>query len=140
MKLNALTPFVLACLATVTLAEAEKDYYDAVTVQLANDQSGANANVQVPTDGKKRPISALWGKTAVAKDGAVWATSAQLTRFEQDSFCEIFGEYYLNAKLSARQTWVSLKGGAVVNLQDAFIVCDDYYDDYDDGDKNDDGY
>lgn len=123
MKFNVLTPFVLACLATATVAEPEKYHHDEVTVQLANDQSGANANVNVPADGEKRSIDHLWGKTAVARKGAVYATSAQLTKFEQDTVCKIFGEHYLDAKLNARQTWVSLKGGAVVNLEHAYIVC-----------------
>jgi hypothetical protein len=124
MKLT-LTPFILAYLATTGLAEPEKRNAKQVTVQLANDQSGANANVGVPADGKKRSIGSLWGRTAVARNGAVYATSAQLTQFQQDSACEILGEHHLDAKLNARQTWVSLRGGSVVNLKDAWIVCDD---------------
>lgn len=125
MKFNGLTPFIIAYLATAGLAEPEKRNANDVTVQLANDQSGANANVPVPADGKKRHIAALWGKTPLARKGTVYATSAQLTKFQQDSVCEISGDHHLDAKLNARQTWVSLKGGAVVNLEDAFIVCDD---------------
>ena len=125
MKLSGLTPFVLAYLATAGLAEPEKRNANEVTVQLANDQSGANANVDVPADGKKRSIDTLWAHTAVAKNGVVYATSAQLTKFQQDSVCEITGDDHLDVKLNARQTWVSLKGGAVVNLKNAFIVCDD---------------
>lgn len=124
MKLT-LTPFVVAYLATAGLAEPEKRNANEVTVQLANDQSGANANVRVPEDGKKRSIDSLWGRTAVAINGVVYATSAQLTQFQQDSACEISGEDRLDAKLNARQTWVSLRGGSVVNLKDAWIVCDD---------------
>jgi hypothetical protein len=120
-----LTPLILAYLATASLAEPERKNTYEVTVQLANDQSGANANVNVPTDGKERHIEALWGKTAVARNGAVYASSAQLTKFQQDSVCEIYG-YRLDAKLNSRQTWVSLKGGSVVNLKDAYIKCDDY--------------
>jgi hypothetical protein len=125
MKLT-LTPFLLAYLATAGLAETEKRNANQVTVQLANDQSGTNANVKVPADGRKRSIESLWGRTAVARKGAVYATSAQLTQFQQDSACEITGDHYLDAKLNSRQTWVSLKGGSVVNLKDAWIVCDDY--------------
>lgn len=125
MKFNGLTPFIIAYLATTGVAESEKGHASEVTVQLANDQSGANANVHVPADGKKRPIAALWGKTPLARKGAVYATSAQLTKFQQDSVCEIF-DHHLEAKLTAKQTWVSLKDGSVVNLEDAYIVCDDY--------------
>ncbi|CAI7669327.1 unnamed protein product [Penicillium bialowiezense] len=121
MKFDILTPFLLACLTTATLAEPDKRHVDEVTVQLANDQSGANANVNVPADGKKRAIDSLWGHTAVARKGVVYASSAQLTKFQQDTACEITGEHHLDAKLNSRQTWVSLQGGKVVNLKDAFI-------------------
>ena len=125
MKFDLLTSFFLACLTTAALAEPSNQHVDEVTVQLANDQSGANANVDVPADGKKRSIDSLWGHTAVARKGVVYATSAQLTKFEEDTVCKIFGKHDLYAKLNSRQTWVSLKGGAVVTLKDAYIVCDD---------------
>ncbi|KAJ5335295.1 hypothetical protein N7452_007698 [Penicillium brevicompactum] len=124
MKFDLLTSFFLACLTTAALAEPSSYHVDEVTVQLANDQSGANANVDVPADGKKRSIDSLWGHTAVARKGVVYASSAQLTKFQEDTHCKIFGEH-LDAKLNSRQTWVSLKGGAVVALKDAYIVCDD---------------
>ncbi|CAI7606825.1 unnamed protein product [Penicillium discolor] len=53
------------------------------TLQLANDQSGANANVPVPIDGVKYSVQELWGHTAVAQHGLVFASSAQVTAFDQ---------------------------------------------------------
>lgn len=97
---------------------------ETVTVQLANDQSGANADVKVPTDGWHYPIQALWGHTAVAVQGVVSASSAQLTQFHQDTVCEIVQEQpSVDATLNSRQTWVSLANGKVVELKYGFISC-----------------
>lgn len=94
------------------------------TVQLANDQSGANANVIIPVDGVKRPVQELWGNTAVAHNGLVFASSAQLTAFQQTTVCTITEEkHHLSARLDAERTWVSL-GRPIVDLCSAYIVCE----------------
>ncbi|CAI7665563.1 unnamed protein product [Penicillium viridicatum] len=118
MKFTEVSAIILACLSTGAFAT------DA-TVQLANDQSGANANVAIPTDGHPRSVAHLWGKTPVSKDGVVYATSAQLVAFQQDTSCVIFQRDHYHAELDAQKTWVSLKGGEVVDLNGAFVVCDD---------------
>ncbi|KAJ5529354.1 hypothetical protein N7527_002747 [Penicillium freii] len=118
MKFTEVSAIILACLSTGAFAT------DA-TVQLANDQSGANANVAIPTDGHPRSVAHLWGKTPVSKDGVVHATSAQLVAFQQDTSCVIFQRDHYYAELDAQKTWVSLKGGEVVDLNGAFVVCDD---------------
>ncbi|CAI7628750.1 unnamed protein product [Penicillium discolor] len=104
MKFAEVSAVLLACLSTGALA---KD----ATVQLANEQSGANANVAIPTD--------------VSKDGVVYASSAQLVAFEQDTSCVIFQRDHYHAELDAQKTWVSLSGGEVVDLNQAFVVCED---------------
>ncbi|OJJ85383.1 uncharacterized protein ASPGLDRAFT_1345695 [Aspergillus glaucus CBS 516.65] len=97
---------------------------ETVTVQLANEQSGAHANVKIPTDNSPHPISALWGHTAVAAEGVVSASSAQLNQFDQDTVCKIVQAHpHVDATLNARQTWVSLADGKVVELSHGFIVC-----------------
>ncbi|KNG83424.1 hypothetical protein ANOM_009705 [Aspergillus nomiae NRRL 13137] len=96
-----------------------------VTVQLSNEQSGANANVDIPTDGNPRSIQALWGHTSVVVNGVVSASSAQFNRFQQTSVCHIFQHPNVNAELNARQTWVKLDQGKVVELDHGFIVCRD---------------
>ncbi|KAJ5895855.1 uncharacterized protein N7473_005254 [Penicillium subrubescens] len=94
------------------------------TVQLANDQYGANANVIIPVDGVKRPVQELWGNTAVAHNGLVFASSAQLTAFQQTTVCTITEEkHHLDASLDAEITWVSL-GKPIVDLCSAYIVCE----------------
>lgn len=97
---------------------------DTVTVQLANDKSGANANVKVPADGSKIPVQALWGKTPVSENEIVSASSAQLIKFEQSTECEIVQRSPpVDASLDAKQTWTWLAGGEVVELGRAFISC-----------------
>ncbi|KAJ9491034.1 hypothetical protein VN97_g2232 [Penicillium thymicola] len=118
MKFVEVSALFLACLSTGALAG------DA-TVQLANDKSGANANVAIPTDGNPRSVAHLWGKTPVSKDGVVYASSAQLVAFQHDTSCVIFQRDHYHAELDAQKTWVSLSGGEVVNLNDAFVVCED---------------
>lgn len=93
-----------------------------VTVQLANDQSGANADVVIPLDGVRRPVQELWGNTAVASNGLVFASSAQLTDFDQTAVCTFTEKPRLHATLDAEKTWLSF-GKSAVDLCSAFIVC-----------------
>lgn len=93
------------------------------TLQLANDQSGTSANVIIPVDGVKRPVQELWGNTAVAHNGLVFASSVQLTDFQETTVCTITEEkHQLEASIDAEETWVSL-GRPVVDLCSAYIVC-----------------
>lgn len=95
-----------------------------VTVQLANDHSGANANAKVPTDGHPHPIEVLWGHTAVSTKGVVCASSAQLTKFEEDTKCKILQKHpHVEAELDARKTWTWLHEGKVVELEHGVIIC-----------------
>lgn len=94
------------------------------TLQLANDQSGASASAIIPVDGVKRPVQELWGNTDVAHNGLVFASSAQLTDFQETTVCTITEEkHYLEASLDAEETWVSL-GKPIVDLCSAYIVCE----------------
>lgn len=92
------------------------------TIQLANDQSGANANVPVPIDGVKYSVQELWGYTAVAQHGLVFASSAQVTAFDQTTVCTITEESGFAATLDAQRTWVSADRRPV-DLCSAFVVC-----------------
>ncbi|RHZ62640.1 hypothetical protein CDV55_107232 [Aspergillus turcosus] len=111
--------FLTSSISTVASAETPS-----VRVQLANDQSGANANVVVRADGVKHSVKSLWGNTAVARNGVVYASSTQLTAFQQDTVCRIFGSG-VDVTLTAIHTWSWLEGGKVVNLNEAFLVCKD---------------
>ncbi|CAI7651676.1 unnamed protein product [Penicillium manginii] len=116
----------LACalFSSISLAApAEGAWRTTATIQLANDQSGANANVAVPVDGVKRPVQELWGHTAVAKHGLVFASSAQLVAFQQTTVCTITQEPRIHVTLDAEKTWASI-GGGVVDLCAAYVVCE----------------
>jgi hypothetical protein len=119
MKISTNVALALAFLTSSVSATAPS-----VTVQLANDQSGANANVNIRADGAKHRVESLWGHTSVARNGVVYASSTQLTAFQQDTVCKIFGGG-VDVTLTAIHTWSWLEGGKVVNLKDAYIVCKD---------------
>lgn len=94
------------------------------TIQLANDHSGANADVAIPVDGVTRSIEELWGHTSIARNGLVFASSAQLVAFSQTVVCTITDDHpHVRATLDAEKTWVSLGGGRVVDLCSAHVVC-----------------
>lgn len=95
-----------------------------VTVQLANDHTGANANAKVPATGWPIPIQVIWGNTAVANEGVVSVSSAQLTQFNPETVCKIVRIVpWVDGLFDARKTWVSLDEGKVVNLEQGFIIC-----------------
>ncbi|GLI76943.1 hypothetical protein PoHVEF18_005225 [Penicillium ochrochloron] len=56
-----------------------------VTIQLANDQSGANANEAIPADGMKYVVRDYWGHSVLSEGGKIYATSAQLTAFQEST-------------------------------------------------------
>ena len=120
-----ISTIILACaLSSVALsAPVEAPWATTATIQLANDQSGRNANVSVPIDGVYRPVQELWGNTAVAQNGLVFASSAQLTAFDKTTVCRIIQEPFIDVNLDAQRTWASATGG-VVDLCAAYIVCE----------------
>ncbi|KAE8362646.1 hypothetical protein BDV27DRAFT_159530 [Aspergillus caelatus] len=125
-------PLALGFMATTSTVFAGPPNVQTVSVQLSNDQSGANANVDVPTDGNRRSVQALWGHTSVSTNGVVTATSAQLTRFQQSTHCEITQQPNVDAKLDAQRTWVSLDQGKLVNYDVRQLLAkfmEDYIDD-----------
>ncbi|KAJ5166212.1 uncharacterized protein N7482_004993 [Penicillium canariense] len=124
MQLTYAAALASALFSSVVLAAPSEAGRKPVTatIQLANDQSGANANVVVPVDGVKRPVQELWGKTAIAHNGLVFASSAQMTAFQRTTVCTFTEESRLTASLSGQKTWVSL-GRPVVDLCSAYVVC-----------------
>lgn len=113
--------------STVFAGPHNKAFSMSATVQLANDMSGANADVAVPADGVPYPVEELWGATAVSQHGIVEATSAQLTQFEQETICTFYAQPNIETSLNSRQTWASFEGGRVVDLCAAYVVCECIY-------------
>lgn len=117
----AFTLFSVSGGAAPTPASA---YGSTATIQLANDQSGANINVAVPVDGVTRFVEELWGRTSIAQNGLVFASTAQLIAFSQTVVCTFtYDNPSLSATLNAETTWVSFGGGRVVDLCSAQVVC-----------------
>ncbi|OGM49325.1 hypothetical protein ABOM_003586 [Aspergillus bombycis] len=116
-------PLALGLMATTSSVIASPTDVQSVTVQLSNEQSGANANVDIPTDGNQRSIQSLWGHTDVTVKGVVTASSAQFNKFQQTSHCKIVQQPDVNAELNAQQTWVSLNQGKLVQLSHGHIRC-----------------
>ncbi|KAB8069533.1 hypothetical protein BDV29DRAFT_161363 [Aspergillus leporis] len=126
MKISTTATLVLAFLASSIAADPDSSAPkpgNTVTVQLANDQSGAWGNADVPADGAKHSIESLYAKTNIAKDGTVSATSTQLVKFQQNTVCKISKKPGVDVTLNSRETWKSLKGGAVVKLQGGTVEC-----------------
>ncbi|KAJ6020084.1 hypothetical protein N7499_003375 [Penicillium canescens] len=121
MQLTNVTALVLGLLTSSDLA-APPSWVKPATIQLANEQSGANANVAVPVDGVKRPAQELWGHTAVAQKGLVFASSAMLTDFQQTTVCEFTEDPRLDVSMNAEKTYTSF-GGGVKNLCSTYVVC-----------------
>lgn len=117
----ALTLFSASGLAAPTPQSA---WGTTATIQLANDQSGAYADVAVPVDAVKRPVQELFGQTSIAEDGLVFASSAQLVDFEQTVVCTITDDWpYLSTTLEAEGLYASLGDGRAVDLCAAQIMC-----------------
>lgn len=102
---------------TLTRRQAVPD----VTVQLANDQSGANWAATFAADGSVHSINALYGS-------AIWASSAQLVNFPQNIVC-FFSDANWNvfADLTTQKTFVDLDGNpdvaTPISLDGAFVYC-----------------
>jgi hypothetical protein len=121
MQFTNIAALALGLFASSGLA-APPPWVKPAVIQLANEQSGANANVAVPVDGVKRPVQELWSHTAVAHEGLVFASSAMLTAFQQTTVCEFTEEPRLDVKLNAEKTYTSF-GGGVKDLCAAYVVC-----------------
>ncbi|KAJ5895397.1 hypothetical protein N7495_007088 [Penicillium taxi] len=117
------SPTYFSSLATVScVSSSTREVTSPVTttVQLINDQTGANANVKIPVDGQEYDVQELWGSSALAPEGLVFASSAQLVAFEQNTVCT-FTKDLETFLLNAQTTWSSF--GSVVDLCGAEISC-----------------
>lgn len=116
--------FILFSASGWAAPSPQSSWLPTATLQLANDQSGANANIAVPVDGVKRSVQELWGYTSIAQNGLVFASSAQLAAFSQTVVCTITDDqFHLSATLNAEKTWVSLGGGRAADLCSAQVIC-----------------
>ncbi|OGM45352.1 hypothetical protein ABOM_005557 [Aspergillus bombycis] len=110
-----------------TSASATPFYYgwsESVTVQLSNDWSGANAKAHVATDGRPHPIQELFDGSDIEKDGKIFATSAQLTKFHHNTVCRVLqSDPRVDVTLDDKNTWSFLDRGAWVDVHRGVVVC-----------------
>ncbi|KAE8366445.1 hypothetical protein BDV27DRAFT_125303 [Aspergillus caelatus] len=118
-------PFAFGLMAISVDAMATPRDVQTVSVQLSNDQSGANDNADVAADGRLWSIQSLWRHSSVDMNGFVTATSAQLTSFQQTTHCRIIQRPNVDTELDAEHTWVSLNQGKGIQLKVAYITCSD---------------
>lgn len=117
MKITGITALFAAALAPTVAGKK-------AIVQLSNDRTGAWADIEIRENGRPHSVNRLWRDTAVAKSGNVHATSAQFDKFQENTVCTITQDRpAVDVELDATQTWVSLHGGKVVNLERAHVSC-----------------
>ncbi|KAE8156853.1 hypothetical protein BDV40DRAFT_67311 [Aspergillus tamarii] len=125
MKITTSVGLLFAFLTTS--ASATPFFYgwsDSVTLQLSNDWSGANAKASVATDGKPHSIQELFGDSDLEKDGKIFATSAQLTKFHQNICRVLQRDPRIEVTLDDKHTWSFLDRGAWVDVHDGVVICD----------------
>jgi hypothetical protein len=100
-----------------------------VTIQLANDLTGASVDAVIPINSEKIPINYTFGKLADPA-GNILASSALLNAFPQVNFdCEIVNQDGITlGDLTLDKTSVDLDGNLneviLKNLSDGFVVCE----------------
>jgi hypothetical protein len=117
-----------AVLAVCAAAASAAPTYPTVTVQFSNDQTGANANVPVITDGTPYAVSTLFAGTAVDINGRIIATSAQLTQFVQGTFCVVKAGDTVIGNLNTDKTFADLDGNPnaaiPTDLTGTVLICE----------------
>ena len=98
-----------------------------VTLQLANDLSGANNNQVILADGTTHAIADLFAGTSVDVNGQIYVSSAQLTAFPTHVQCAIFKAQSLVTVLTQDKTFADLDGNpnalTLVELDNAWVSC-----------------
>ncbi|KAB2106288.1 hypothetical protein AG0111_0g4992 [Alternaria gaisen] len=84
------TTLAATLLAFTTVVTAIPSPIPQITLRIYNDQSGANAEATIPADGTPYYISSLFAGKAVDKGaGNIVGTSAQLTKFQDTTKCQL---------------------------------------------------
>lgn len=86
---SAIAFSLLPLLALASAAPSPRNV-DKVTVQLSNDDSGANGNAAIPTDGTPVDIGKAFGGTNLFKDGTLFVTSIFFQANFQNADCAVF--------------------------------------------------
>lgn len=117
---------LFAAAASAAPAIIARDY-PIVTIQFSNDQSGANADVQIVANGQQNAVSTLFAGTSIDINGQIIATSAQLVQFVSGTSCVVGNGLTGIADLSADHTYGDLDGNpntsVPTNVSGDVIVC-----------------
>ncbi|KAL6904751.1 hypothetical protein GGI43DRAFT_432147 [Trichoderma evansii] len=88
--MRSATAFSLSLLALAVSAAPSTRDVDKVTVQLSNDDSGANGNAAIPTNGVPVDIGQAFGGSDLFKDGTLLVTSLFFQSNFQNADCKVF--------------------------------------------------
>ncbi|KAF2654293.1 hypothetical protein K491DRAFT_693939 [Lophiostoma macrostomum CBS 122681] len=123
MKFTLIT--ALSIFGAAIAAPLETRQSDTVQLSIINDISGANANAAVPTNNTPQKISELFAGTSVSQNGNVLASSLQLIRFKDNSYCYVTQDGATIATLTGRQTFFDLypNSAQTVDITAATVTC-----------------
>ena len=131
---NATSKMKSAIIATISFLAAfvtANPTAPTVTLQLANDLSGANANKVILANGQRYTIADLFAQTAVDVDGQILVNSAQLVAHPPHVGCEIAKDRLI-AYFTQDRTTADLDGNneaaIPIRLNDAYVSCYAYSD------------
>jgi hypothetical protein len=97
-----------------------------VTLQLANDLSGANTNKVIVANGQRYDIANLFANTAVDVNGQILVNSAQLVASPPHVDCEIANDRLI-AYFTQDKTFADLDGNdeaaTPIPLNGAYVSC-----------------
>jgi len=111
----ALVAAIFASSITAAPALEARNAVPSITVSITNDQTGASASATVPGDGIARNLTDLFGGSAIDQHGAIVGTSAQLTKFSDNTKC-FFQNVNWIINFDGRKTFADLDGNKDIAL------------------------
>jgi hypothetical protein len=123
MKFTIITALSVFGATLAAPLEARQD--NSVQLSIINDMSGANANAAVPANNTPQKISVLFAGTSISQNGNVLASSLQLIRFKDNSYCYLSQNGATIATLTGRQTFFDLypNSAQTVDITAATVTC-----------------
>jgi len=99
-----------ASISAAPAASSKRDF-PAITIQFANDMSGANADATLVANGTPNSVAHLFAGSSIDNGGEIIATSSQLVNFIQGLSCVVTGyQGTVIASLSTDKTFADLDG------------------------------
>jgi hypothetical protein len=111
----AIVAAIFASSITAAPALEARNAVPSITVSITNDQTGASASATVPGDGIARNLTDLFGGSAIDQHGAIVGTSAQLTKFSDNTKC-FFQNVNCIINFDGRKTFADLDGNKDIAL------------------------